>query len=213
MRNKPGYLSPCILLLVTLAIGLATFLSGCNSAVQNQCAYWTPFPGTIYKTEIVNTTCHSCIEHIQIGHGHNKRKECVSYKNYTCYSSYVWALSDDDNNNSNNQINASKNKSCNVPLVSHTNLLDNAEASIQNWRVGEHVNWYNRRGGNTCISDGSMLVYNWYTGVIFLSLVSLPLYYLFMSCMINSESDQKRKNVVVPSTPSITISASYVEVV
>jgi hypothetical protein len=207
MRNKPGYLSPCILLLVTLAIGLATFLSGCNSAVQNQCAYWTPFPGTIYKTEIVNTTCHYCIEHIQIGHGHNKRKECVSYNNYTCYSSYVWALRDDDNNN------VDKKQLCNVPLVSHTNLLDNAEASIQNWRVGEHVNWYNRRGGNTCISDGSMLVYNWYTGVIFLSLVSLPLYYLFMSCMVNSESNPKRTSVVVPTINVTMSSTSSVEVV
>lgn len=193
MRDQPGFRCPTLLLLIFFAIGLAAYLNGCNSAVQNQCTYWTPFSGTIYKTELVNETCSTCISVATVEHRrlskrkrHKQQEVCVEYANYTCYSSYVWAI-----RNVNDTSDQTHNL-CGMRLTHQVNLFDNAQASIQGWAVGKQIVWYRDKSTDLCMV-GWDLEFNWYTGVVFLCLMIFPLHYLYMSRMARLEMYRSHK--------------------
>lgn len=168
MTNQYEYGCPAFVLFVFLGIGITTFIGGCNSAVQDQCPMWSVFRGTVYNTEIMNTTCYECIQTSKLkSRGHTN--SCTKYSNYTCYNAYIWSSD-------------SQNASCHIQVAYH---VLNVSGYANQMNDGTTVVWYKNvldENDENCVV-GNDIVSMWISGIIFMCLSICPLFWLCMTCL------------------------------
>ena len=143
--------------LIFFIIGLPTFLLGCNLSISDKCIAYNIFDGYIYERKVYEKTCSKCTKH-------DKNGKCERTDYHSCWDGYVYAR----NVNNNNQTTSR----CKLKTIDSAISEYNANKSIKKYKIGEHVNWYRKKGTSNCETRSSVINL-WYVGVVFLSLTGL----------------------------------------
>jgi len=146
--------------IISLIIGLPTFLLGCNPTISDKCIGYNIFNGNVYKTAVYEKTCSKCAKK-------DNKENCERYDYYSCWDGYVYAHYVDNNNQTTS--------SCKLQTIESSNSEYSAEKSVEQYKIGENVNWYKRKGSSECES-GSTVLTLWYVGIVFLSLTGLVIF-------------------------------------
>jgi hypothetical protein len=141
---------------ICLIIAMPTYFMGCNKNVSTTCFAYNTFKGTVYKTEIDTNTCSRCIQHADAS---NKNK-CTYTEYYTCYNAYVWARKGPSNSSS----------TCYYQIVHDYSSKQNAQNQVNDWNIGENVNWLQKKGTHECVNVGEAYTL-WVVGIVFFSLM------------------------------------------
>ena len=174
-------------LLILWAIGFSLFFSGCNSHVSNKCYNgWEVFQGKVYKTEIINETCISCA----VWKDKKDKRICLGYSNYTCYTSYVYAVK-------NNKNESSIESTCRMSVKQRTGSMTYAKEVAMRYSIHEEVSWYRKSPDKDCSNGGNMEKY-WYVGLVLLCISICPIITLLQVCLELYGEKRYRINTVLP---------------
>lgn len=173
--------------LIFLIVGLPTFFTGCNSNLTDFCPGYKIFDGYVYRTEITQQTCETCIK--------KTRNGCEESRTYSCYSSFVYA----SEHNSFDNFNSSKvsGLKCKIRLVKNKEK-STAIHSLEKYKLGDSMHRYKRKNSSICFTEEKLII-GWYVGLIFLSLSGVALGLLIKMYFV----DGNNYNIINTNVPKL----------